>query len=174
MIFLLLARQGVVGQSTPGESDMSPTVKAILQAKERQAASRAASLTASNRLLDPFGIAPNQNINEARFAPDDQNPSNDAGSMVAPVQQDITSAVALANLPIDGIDPFNREFFVGPHNIYQGDVMTVGFMGRTWKFLVQEVRSTAIFFEEMETGQAHRVDISIIPETYDFPVMEAP
>lgn len=111
-------------------------------------------LDGQTRRRDPFGMAANLVEQEDAAA--------EATTQVQPQVSPFVSA--LQRIQVDGIDPSEREFFVGPRNIYEGDTLTFSHDGRRFKALVTKVSPYRIVMTDSATGETAVIRLNIIPQ----------
>ena len=137
-------------------------------------------MVARNRTRDAFGLTPLSLLSD----PSEENsgggnkPASPAGGGIAPASSApvVAFCSALANLEIDGIDPQNKEFYVGSRNVYEGNKITIKCRGVRFQATVVSIRQNEVVFKDLSTGECATVRLKIIPSINDtdMPNMEKP
>ena len=75
--------------------------------------------------------------------------------------------IALQNLPIDGVNPERREFYVGARNIYEGDQISMNYKGQRFQAKVLHVKAGQVFMQDEFSGEKAVIELDIIPNEED-------
>lgn len=124
-------------------------------------------LEAQHRSIDVFGL-PNNGDMADRLVEESTQQKADAAAMVEE-DEGPTLAMALQRLQISGIDPDNREFFIGARSVFEGDRITLNFAGRQFVARIKTILPRSIVMEEEGTGTLATIRINVIPRGEGLP-----
>lgn len=127
------------------------------------------SLTTQQRDRDVFGFAQR---GDALAGVADAAEGAAAADATEAEPEKPTLATALQYLPVVGIDPENREFFVGSRSIFEGDVLVLNHGGEQFNAVVLGVRSRQITMEDVDSGLRASIRIDLVPpDEWDHPAI---
>lgn len=116
-------------------------------------------LTAQRRDRDVFGVSQRGDLLGGV--------ADAAAGAVVVEDEKPTLATALQYLPVAGLDPGNREFFVGARSIFEGDTLVLNHAGEQFTARVVGVRNRQITMEDVESGLRASIRIDLVPPGED-------